>query len=115
MGLGLVLTTIVNLNVARGLNIFIVSAFVNISRTENKIGPKMQTVMWFSGLRGAMAYALALKSIQDLDIGPIILIDTLIYTFITILGVASILSPVLTHLDVKRKDDIGFVGDDQQN
>jgi len=70
--------------------------------------------MWFSGLRGAMAYALALKSIQDLDIGPVILLDTLIYSYISILGVGSVLNPVLTKLDVKRKDDIGFVGENQE-
>ena len=74
----------------------------------------MQGVMWISGLRGAMAYALALKSVQDLEIGPVILIDTLIYAFITILGIGSILNPILSKLDVKRKEDIGFVGQDRE-
>ena len=102
MGWGLVVTTIINLNIARALNIFIVTAFVNCSRTESKIGGNMKTVMWLSGLRGAMAYALALKAATELDIGPIILIDTLIYSLITILGIGSILNPVLDRLKVKR-------------
>ena len=51
-----------------------------------------------------MAYALALKCATDLEIGPIILIDTLIYAFLTILGVGSILNPILSKFDVKRKD-----------
>ena len=92
----------------------IVTALVNTTRAKNKIGPKMQGVMWISGLRGAMAYALALKSVQYLEIGPVILIDTLIYAFITILGIGSILNPILSKLDVKRKEDIGFVGQDRE-
>ena len=102
MGWGLVLTTILNLNFARFLNIAIVSALVNCSRTETKISRNMQVVMWVSGLRGAMAYALALKSVTDLAIGPVILIDTLIYAFLTILGIGSILNPILSALGVKR-------------
>ena len=104
MGWGLVITTIINLNFARFLNIWIVTSLVNCSRTESKISRNMQQVMWFSGLRGAMAYALALKSVTDLKIGPVILIDTLIYAFITILGIGSILNPVLERLGVKRTE-----------
>jgi len=104
MGWGLVVTTILNLNFARFLNIWIVTSLVNCSRTESKLSRNMQTVMWVSGLRGAMAYALALKSTSDLAIGPIILIDTLIYAFITILGVGSILNPILERLGVKRTE-----------
>ena len=66
----------------------------------------MQLVMWVSGLRGAMAYALALKCATQPDVlplGPVILIVTLLYSFITILGVGSVLHPVLTACDVKRK------------
>lgn len=105
MGWGLMLTTIVNLNIARFLNILVTTHLVNWSRSEEtKLPLKMQFVMWLSGLRGAMAYALALKcATSDLEIGPLILILTLIYAFLTILGVGSILNPILAKLDVKKK------------
>ena len=63
----------------------------------------MQTVMWVAGLRGAMAYALALKCVGELNLGGVILLVTLLYAFITILGVGSVLHPILTWADVKRK------------
>ena len=105
MGWGLVITTIINLNIARFLNILTVTSLVNCQRTETKISRKMQFVMWLSGLRGAMAYALALKCATDLPIGPVILIDTLIYSMITILGIGSILNPVLERMGVKQTDE----------
>jgi len=104
MGWGLAITAVLNLNFARFLNIMITTTLVNWSRSETKIPRKMQFIMWLAGLRGAMAYALALKCAIDLEIGPVILIVTLIYALITILGVGSILNPVLSHLDVKRKE-----------
>ena len=53
-----------------------------------------------------MAYALALKSRTDLaTMGPVILIDTLIYSLFSILGIGSILNPVMERLGVKRKDE----------
>ena len=61
--------------------------------------------MWISGLRGAMAYALALKCATDLVIGPVILIDTLLYALFTILGIGSVLNTILERLDVKRKPE----------
>ena len=102
MGWGLVVTTIINLNVARALNILVVTAIVNCTRTDTKISGKLQSVMWISGLRGATAYALALKCATDLAIGPVILIDTLLYALFTILGIGSILNPILERLEVKR-------------
>lgn len=52
--------------------------------------------MWISGLRGAMAYALGIQSIFDFgENGKTMLYLTLIYSIITILGVASILNPIL--------------------
>lgn len=112
------MTTVLNLNFARFLNILIVTCLVNRSRTDKtKIPFKVQFIMWLAGLRGAMAYALALKCAKDLEIGPVILIDTLIYAFITILVVGSILNPTLSKLGVKRKDieEIGGleIGGDQ--
>jgi NhaP-type Na+/H+ or K+/H+ antiporter len=56
--------------------------------------------MWIAGLRGAMAYALALKSSFDFEKGPIMLIVTLIYAFVSILLVGSLLNPILSWLSV---------------
>lgn len=103
MGFWLVPMTIINLSISRFLNISIVSYLVNRSRSENIFTRKFQFVMWLSGLRGAMAYALALKSSFDFEKGPIMLIVTLIYAFISILLVGSILNPILTSLDVTKK------------
>lgn len=50
-----------------------------------------------------MAYALALKAATSLPLGPVILIDTLLYSFITILIIGSFLNPLLAKMDVKRK------------
>ena len=116
MGWGMVITTILNLNFARFLNVLITTYFVNCSRTKNKIGFKMQLVMWIAGLRGAMAYALSLKAATELPVGPVILIDTLIYAFITVIGIGSILNPVLSKLDVKRKEVSEFAdGEESEN
>jgi NhaP-type Na+/H+ or K+/H+ antiporter len=61
--------------------------------------------MWLAGLRGAMAYALALKSTFDFEKGPIMLIATLIYAIISILGVGSFMTPILDRLDVGRQSN----------
>lgn len=45
---------------ARGLQIMLFSACLNLKR-KKKIHGKMQVVMWFAGLRGAIAFALALN------------------------------------------------------
>jgi NhaP-type Na+/H+ or K+/H+ antiporter len=47
---------------ARFLNIFPLSFIANLCRNEsNRISVKMQTVLWFAGLRGAVAFALAMN------------------------------------------------------
>ena len=96
--------TIINLSIARFLNVYFVSWLANKGRSKNKISSRFKFVMWVSGLRGAMAYALALKSLSDYHVGPIILIVTLLYSFISILVVGSILYPILQKFDVVRKE-----------
>jgi solute carrier family 9 (sodium/hydrogen exchanger), member 8 len=103
MGYGMIPLTILNLSVARALNIGIVSYLVNKSRTHKLIDRKFQFVMWVAGLRGAMAYALALKSTFDFDKGPIMLVVTLIYAVISIVGVGSFMNTILTKMDVSDK------------
>ena len=104
MGSWMIPLTIINLSVARLLNVGVVSYLVNKSRTQKIVTRKLQFVMWIAGLRGAMAYALALKSTLDFpQIGKVILITTLIYAFISILIVGSLLHSILQKMDVVRK------------
>jgi len=106
MGWGLFVTTILNLNFTRFLNVGLCTYLANKSRTESKIDFKTSVVIWFSGLRGAMAYALALSCAVDFPVaGPVILIDTLLYSFVTILVQGSALNPVLKWADVKQKPE----------
>ena len=58
--LSFALLTLPVLFVARALNIFPLSALANRLRRGKKppISPPMQVVMWFSGMRGALSFAL---------------------------------------------------------
>lgn len=103
MGVWMVILTIVNLTIARWLNVWTVSWIVNKFRKDNVITPKYKFVILISGLRGAMAYALALKSSLDFPMGNVMLIVTLLYSIFSILIVGSFLNPILTHYDVKNK------------
>lgn len=90
------LLTIFNLLFARFLNVMIVSSLTNCTRSKTRIDNNQKFVMWVAGLRGAMAYALGLESVNDYGMaGKIMLSLTLIYSLLTILGVGSILNPLL--------------------
>lgn len=59
--------------------------------------------MWVAGLRGAMAYALALDSCIEMPkAGSVILLVTLIYALFTILGISSVLHPIMTRCEVTK-------------
>ena len=105
MGWGSVACALVNLNFARFLNIFIVSKLVNRTRSDDtRITGKQQFVMWIAGLRGAMAYALALDSSKEGESGKVMLIITLLYALFTILGVSSFLNPIMEKCQVTNSD-----------
>lgn len=71
--------------IARFINIYLCSRLANLSRTDNLIQPRRQFFLWFSGVRGAMAFALAIKSKVDLpEAGPIFLVLTLIIISFTL-------------------------------
>lgn len=59
-----ILCIFANLLIVRAVNILFTSWIVNCGRKrKSSIRPRFQFVMWISGLRGAMAYALALDSV----------------------------------------------------
>jgi len=58
--LGLILYTMIVIVVARAAHIFPLTALLNLGR-DRKIDQNMSLVMWISGLRGAIAFALSLR------------------------------------------------------
>ncbi|XP_054802205.1 sodium/hydrogen exchanger 6-like isoform X2 [Prosopis cineraria] len=67
---GFIFFSIIFIGVARAANVFSCAYLVNLVRPANqKIPPKHQKALWYSGLRGAMAFALALQSVHDLPEG----------------------------------------------
>jgi NhaP-type Na+/H+ or K+/H+ antiporter len=67
--------------------------------------------MWVAGLRGAMAYALAMESSKNPIFtdpkagrwaGNVMLLVTLLYSLFTILGVSSVLNPIMVKCEVTR-------------
>ena len=63
-------------------------------------------MIWISGLRGAVAYALALKCYYDMreGNGDIILILSLIIAQTTIIVVSTMLYPIINYLNLKDPD-----------
>ncbi|XP_020103471.1 sodium/hydrogen exchanger 6-like isoform X2 [Ananas comosus] len=68
--LGFIFFSILFIVVARAANVFSCAYLVNLVRPANrKIPVKHQKALWYSGLRGAMAFALALQSVHELPEG----------------------------------------------
>lgn len=86
---------------ARLINILICSRLANITRSENYIDGKKQFFLIFAGIRGAMAFALALKSRSDFqNAGKSFLIVTVIFTTITLIYSSVLLDCVLEKCNI---------------
>ena len=78
----------------RACNIFPLSILLNYFR-EHKITKKMQFVMWFSGLRGAIAFALALNLDLPEETRHVIVTSTLILVLFTTLVLGGSTMPLM--------------------
>lgn len=59
--------SLVALALSRAVNVYPCTALVNALRTpETRVPPRHSFMLWFSGLRGAMAFALSLQAAEDL-------------------------------------------------
>ncbi|XP_010928157.1 sodium/hydrogen exchanger 6 isoform X2 [Elaeis guineensis] len=68
--IGFIFFSILFIAVARAANVFSCAYLVNLVRPANRQIPMQhQKALWYSGLRGAMAFALALQSVHDLPDG----------------------------------------------
>nr|CAG4636060.1 EOG090X03SL [Eubosmina coregoni] len=90
----LVIWSIVLCLIGRMVNIFPLAALVNRFR-QHKITKKMMFIMWFSGLRGAIAYALSLHLEFSLETRRVLVTTTLIIVLFTILILGGSTMPLL--------------------
>nr|WFD52750.1 NHX4 [Nitraria sibirica] len=85
---GFIFFSILFIGVARAVNVFSCAYLVNLVRpVHRQIPSKYQKALWYSGLRGAMAFALALQSVHDLPEGH----GQTIFTATTAIVVLSVL------------------------
>lgn len=101
--------------IARVANIFPLSFFANCFR-KKKIPIRMQVVMWFAGLRGAIAFALSQNMPQEHR--DIYVSTTLMIVVFTTIVCGSLTEPVLTQMGMrsgKQEDDEALVGGDNKS
>jgi len=99
----LVVWSIILCLLGRLVNIFPLSAMVNRFR-EHKITKKMMFIMWFSGLRGAIAYALSLHLEFEKETRRVLVTTTLIIVLFTIFVLGGSTMPLLKFLKTKGRN-----------
>lgn len=103
--LALVIWSIILCLIGRACNIFPLARLVNRFR-EHKITNRMQFVMWFSGLRGAISYALSLHlGFSSEESRRVIRTTTLIIVLFTTLVFGGSTMPLLRYLKPGRKSN----------
>ncbi|ONK81977.1 uncharacterized protein A4U43_C01F34850 [Asparagus officinalis] len=101
--IGFIFFSILFIGVARAVNVFSCGYLINLVRPANRqIPPKHLKALWYSGLRGAMAFALALQSVHDLPDGhgQIILTTTTAIVVLTVLLIGGSTGTMLEALEV---------------
>ncbi|CAN9515534.1 unnamed protein product [Ophioblennius macclurei] len=110
-----VIWCIVLVLMGRAVNIFPLSFLLNFFR-DHKITPKMMFIMWFSGLRGAIPYALSLHlGLEPIEKRQLIGTTTIIIVLFTILLLGGGTMPLIRIMDIeesqsrrKNKKDINL-------
>ncbi|XP_063828166.1 sodium/hydrogen exchanger 8 [Ostrinia nubilalis] len=98
----LVVWSIVMCLLGRAANIFPLALLCNKFR-EHKITKKMMFIMWFSGLRGAISYALSLHLGFSDETRHVIITTTLIIVLFTTLFFGGSTMPLLNFLQANKK------------
>ncbi|KAL6643389.1 hypothetical protein ACP70R_018946 [Stipagrostis hirtigluma subsp. patula] len=99
-------------------NVFSCAYLVNMSRPEHRRIPlKHQKALWFSGLRGAMAFALALQSVHELPEGhgKTIFTTTTAIVVLTVLLIGGSTGTMLEALDVVGDENTSIENYEESN
>lgn len=110
-----VIWCIVLVLLGRAVNIFPLSYLLNFFR-DHKITPKMMFIMWFSGLRGAIPYALSLHlGLEPVEKRQLIGTTTIVIVLFTILILGGGTMPLIRLIDIdesknrrKNKKDVNL-------
>ena len=102
----LVVWSIILCLLGRAANIFPLALLVNRFR-EHQITRKMMFIMWFSGLRGAVSYALSLHLDFSDETRHVIITTTLIIVLFTTLILGGSTMPLLKFLRAEKKQESG--------
>jgi len=84
--------------IARALNIYPLSFVLNLGR-KHRIPINYQHMLWFSGLRGAMAFALAMQNTMT-EARQMFLTTTSLITIVTVIFCGGLTAPLLTLLKI---------------
>ncbi|XP_073931064.1 sodium/hydrogen exchanger 8 isoform X3 [Castor canadensis] len=85
----------------RAVNIFPLSYLLNFFR-DHRITPKMAFIMWFSGLRGAIPYALSLHlDLEPVEKRQLIGTTTIVIVLFTILLLGGSTMPLIRLMDIE--------------
>jgi len=95
--------------IARAANIYPLSFLLNLGR-KNKIPPNFQHMLWFSGLRGAMAFALAMQNTMS-EARQMFLTTTSLISIFTVIFCGGMTSPLLGFLKIPTGIPDEFVED----
>lgn len=91
---------------ARGISVIIISSILNIKRSHNRIDPRRMFFIFFAGVRGSMAFALALKSLTDFgEIGEVFVIITLIYVAFSLFYSSLFTPTIIKKCDILMHED----------
>ncbi|XP_062396688.1 sodium/hydrogen exchanger 8 isoform X2 [Sardina pilchardus] len=100
--LSFVIWCIVLVLLGRAVNIFPLSFLLNFFR-DHKITPKMMFIMWFSGLRGAIPYALSLHlGLEPIEKRQLIGTTTIVIVLFTILLMGGGTMPLIRIMDIEE-------------
>ncbi|KAL2103975.1 hypothetical protein ACEWY4_000843 [Coilia grayii] len=100
--LSFVVWCIVLVLLGRAVNIFPLSFLLNFFR-DHKITPKMMFIMWFSGLRGAIPYALSLHlGLEPIEKRQLIGTTTIVIVLFTILLLGGGTMPLIRIMDIEE-------------
>lgn len=111
---GFIFFSIIFIGLARAANVFTCAYLLNLVRpAQRQIPLKHQKALWYSGLRGAMAFALALQSVHELPEGhgQTIFTATTAIVVLTVLLIGGSTGTMLEALQVTGDTHDGHLSD----